>query len=81
MLPAFASGSTVDYATPNTYELRAMFDAGKLSGLFETPAFWTALDALGIDGDFSATLPTRLPPWIARDGLVQMGTSAAADSI
>ena len=49
-----------------------MFESGKASGLFETPAFWTALDALGIDGDFSSTLPTRLPAWVAREGLVQM---------
>ena len=73
ILPAFAAGQTVSYATPNIHELRAMFDAGKASGLFESPAFWTALDALGIDADFSTSLPTRLPSWIAREGLVQMG--------
>ncbi|KAK2062262.1 indigoidine synthase A like protein [Colletotrichum caudatum] len=40
----------VDMASPNHYELTAMYDAAKENGFFETPEWFEVIDAFGMHG-------------------------------
>ena len=40
--------NVLDIATPNQYELAALHAAASKQGLFESPAWWPVIDALGI---------------------------------